>query len=274
MNNKKIIFFDIDGTLLNEKKVIPSTTIEALTRLKQAGHQIFVCTGRTKCMLPKEIIDLDFDGYVYGGGTALEYEGQLLHFVEISYDQIVSLTQLLKRYNISYAYEGHDYVYLEKQSFHDERPYYRSFICALGEVCISFDGYDEIKASKVTCILPKEMTKEDRASFKETLQRDYHMIFHEQEDNGIMTDGLLEILPKGCTKGTGIELMADKLGIDLKNTVGVGDSNNDLEMLEVVETAICMGNGTSKAKALADFITKGINEDGIMHAMKTLEYIS
>src|SRR5574344_183341 len=98
MMEKKTIFFDIDGTLLNEKKEVPASTIEAINRLKQAGHQIFVCTGRTKCMLPKVITDIDFDGYVYGGGTALEYEDRLLQLVELTNDQIIQLADLMKKY--------------------------------------------------------------------------------------------------------------------------------------------------------------------------------
>ena len=273
MIDKKIIFFDIDGTLINEKKEVPASTIQALTELRQAGHQIFVCTGRTKCMLPKEITDLNFDGFVYGGGTALEYENQLLQLKELTYDQIMHLTELVNKYNISYVYEGHDHVYMENRFFQDERSYYKNFIRALGKVCVGFTSYQEIKASKITCVLPANISAEDKKAFVETVEREYQGIFHEQVDNGIMTDGLVEILPKGFTKGTGIERMAEILGISLEHTVGVGDSNNDLEMLEVVDTAICMGNGSRKAKELADFVTKGVNEDGIIYAMRNLEYI-
>ncbi len=271
--DKKIIFFDIDGTLINQNKEVSHSTAKTLKRLKEVGHQIFVCTGRTKCMLPKVVTDLDFDGYVYGGGTALEYENQLLKIMELSYDQILHLTELLKKYNISYVYEGHDNVYIEREFFQDNRYYYRNFIRTLGEVCIGFDHYREVKASKITCLLPNDMIEEDKKGFVQALEKDYEAIFHERTDNGIMTDGLVEILPKGCTKGTGIEEMAERLGVGLEHTVGVGDSNNDIEMLEVVDTAICMGNGSIKAKALADFITKDVNEDGIHYAMKTLQYI-
>ncbi len=271
--DKKIIFFDIDGTLINENKEVSYSTEKALKRLKEVGHQIFVCTGRTKCMLPKVVTDLAFDGYVYGGGTALEYENMLLKQMELSYEQILYLLELLKKYNISYVCEGHDNVYIERVCLDDDRYYYRNFIRTLGDVCIGFDDYREIKASKITCLLPSDMTEEHKKDFVKALEKDYEAIFHEKTDNGIMTDGLVEILPKGCTKGTGIEEMADRLGIGLEHTVGVGDSNNDIEMLEVVDTAICMGNGSIRAKALADFITKDVNEDGIHYAMKTLQYI-
>ena len=271
--SKKILFFDIDGTLINEHKEVSASTVEALTSLKNAGHEIFVCTGRTKCMLPKVVTDLLFDGFVYGGGTALEHENELLELEELSYNQIMELTDLLKKYNISYVYEGHDKVYIEREFFDDNRYYYRNFIRTLGDVCVSFDDYREIKASKITCVLPQGMTNKKEEEFVAALDNKYQAIFHERTDNGIMTDGLVEILPKGCTKGTGIERMASQLGITLENTVGIGDSNNDLEMLEVVGTAICMGNGSSQAKALADFVTRSVNEDGILHAMKTLEYI-
>lgn len=273
MTEKKILFFDIDGTLINEKKEVSVTTALALKRLKQAGHKVFICTGRTKCMLPKVVTDLEFDGFVLGGGTALEYEGKSLMLKELTYEQIMYLTNLLKKYNISYVYEGQDLVYMERESFKDERSYYKNFITTLGKVCVAVDSYEAIKASKITCVYPGNITKEDRTAFADALKDGYHAVFHERVDNGIMTDGLVEILPKGHTKGTGIEKVAELLGLNMNQTVGVGDSNNDLEMLEVVNTAICMGNGSKQAKALSDFITKGVNEDGILYAMETLGFI-
>ena len=272
-SDKKFVFFDIDGTLLNANKEVAASTLTALHELKCAGHQIFVCTGRTKCMLPKVITDIDFDGYVYGGGTALEYESQMLLLEELNYDQIVQVAELLKKYNCAYVFEGNENVYMENRFFHDERSYYRNFMRSLGEVCIGFDSYDEIKASKATCIFPDDMPVEDKKLLVEKLMSEYQCILHERVDNGIMTDGLVEVLPKDFTKGTGIERMSEKLGISISQTVGVGDSNNDLEMLKVVGTAICMGNGTEQAKNLADFITKGVNENGILYAMTTLGYI-
>ncbi len=271
--DKKTIFFDIDGTLINEKKEVPVSTVDTLQKLKDAGHHIFICTGRTKCMLPKVVTDLEFDGYVYGCGTGLEYEKKNLHLKELSYEQVLYLTDMLKRYNISYVYEGHKNVFLERELLNDERSYYKNFIRQLGDICISFDDYKEVHASKITCIYPPNMLVDDRDAFEKALEDEYELICHERVDNGIMTDGLVEIMPKGYTKGTGIQSMVERLGMDLDDTVGVGDSNNDLEMLKIVDTAICMGQGSSQAQELADFVTKGVNEDGIEYAMKTLGYI-
>lgn len=272
-NEKKMIFFDIDGTLIDAKKEVSPSTKLALQQLKEAGHQVFICTGRTKCMLPKVITDLDFNGFVYGGGSGLEYENQLLHLQELTYDEIMYLTDLLNRYHISYVYEGHKNVFIEERFFQDKRAYFSEFIKTIGKVCISFDSYEEIRASKITCIYSAEFTPEKKTAFAAEIKDNYHVIFHEKTDDGILTDGLVEILPKGCTKGYGIEKLVTEMHRDMKETVGVGDSNNDLEMLEVVDMAICMGNGSKQAKERADFITRSVNEDGIMYAVKTLGYI-
>ena len=72
--NNKIMFFDIDGTLLSEKThSIPESTITALKKAKENGHLIFINTGRTFSLIDNCIKDLDPDGYVCGCGTYIRY---------------------------------------------------------------------------------------------------------------------------------------------------------------------------------------------------------
>lgn len=81
MNNKKILFFDIDGTLLTPHPFkVPESTKLALTKAHENGHLLFINTGRTKAMMPPEIADLPFDGYVYGCGTHIYMDNKLLYF--------------------------------------------------------------------------------------------------------------------------------------------------------------------------------------------------
>ena len=81
MNNKKILFFDIDGTLLTPHPfTVPESTKLALKKAHENGHLLFINTGRTKAMMPEEISELHFDGYVYGCGTHIYMDNKLLFF--------------------------------------------------------------------------------------------------------------------------------------------------------------------------------------------------
>lgn len=83
----------------------------------------------------------------------------------------------------------------------------------------------------------------------------------------------VDILPAGGSKAEGINKMIERLGFKLKDVYAFGDGLNDLEMLREVGTGVAMGNGVPEAKALADFITSDVSEDGIWNGLKELNLI-
>ena len=76
------------------------------------------------------------------------------------------------------------------------------------------------------------------------------------------------MVPKGTSKATGIAWLCQYLGVPVADTYGVGDSVNDLDMLQFVGHGIAMGNGTDVAKKAAEYVTADIHEDGIYRAMQ------
>ena len=79
---------------------------------------------------------------------------------------------------------------------------------------------------------------------------------------------VVEGVPKGFSKATGIQVICEKLGLPHENTYAFGDSVNDLDMLKYVAHGIAMGNGMPEAKAAANYVTDDILEDGIYNACK------
>ena len=83
MENRKILFFDIDGTLLSHRTLtIPESAKRAVRKAKENGHLIFINTGRTISVINKEIKDLGFDGYICGCGSYIEVDGEVNGKVE------------------------------------------------------------------------------------------------------------------------------------------------------------------------------------------------
>ena len=85
---------------------------------------------------------------------------------------------------------------------------------------------------------------------------------------------VLECTPKGTSKATGIEWLCKHLGVAKEDTYGIGDSINDLEMLQCVGHGIAMGDGTQAAKDVAEYVTTPLWEDGIYHALQHYGLIS
>lgn len=269
---QRILFFDIDGTLLNSEGVVPASAQEALKKLKENGQLLFVCTGRTKCMIPKQILDLPFDGIISGAGTYVEYGKEILEKYEMSAEEVVERVLKLRELKISYALEGIEHIYVEDGRFPDRKPYHSAFLETLRDVVQYIKQLEQVKVSKITCVLQESVEGEIKSTIKE-LEQYFNVIVHEMNGEKVLTDGLVELMPKGYSKATGIQAVVKKLGMQQVQTIGVGDSNNDLEMLGYVNTAVCMGNGTAMAKEKSDLITSDIDDNGIYNAMMQLKLI-
>ena len=78
MSNRKILFFDIDGTLISESSgEIPESTKTALKRAQENGHITIINTGRTRALIEPRLQDMGFDGYICGGGNYIEIGGKV-----------------------------------------------------------------------------------------------------------------------------------------------------------------------------------------------------
>ena len=87
----KIVFFDIDGTIYSYEKGIPKDTAKAIELLKANGHIPVICTGRTKCMIYPDFINLGFDNIIAGAGTYCETNGKELYYKKLEELLTVSL---------------------------------------------------------------------------------------------------------------------------------------------------------------------------------------
>ena len=90
-----------------------------------------------------------------------------------------------------------------------------------------------------------------------------------------LTDGFVngELINRKFNKGTGIKAICDHLGCTLADTIGFGDSDNDLQMTDVAGISVCMANGSENLKKRCDRIAPSVYEDGIAKEFKALGLI-
>lgn len=263
MENKKtpqLIFFDIDGTLIDEKtKHMLDSTKEAIRIARANGHICMINTGRTKRLVGKGITDqAEFDGLLMGCGTMIEYHGEVLFHKTLTAELSVRILEALKKYRIDALLEG------RTENFSDslENMYTESFKSfARGYAGRNYDTYENAPGN-----YDKIFAYTDDAEAMEAFRQEFadELDFIEREND------FREIVPKGYSKATAMQFIADKLHIPMENTVAIGDSNNDLPMLKCAHTSIAMGNSTEKVLEIADYITTAVNEDGIWNALKWL----
>ncbi|ALV20880.1 MULTISPECIES: Cof-type HAD-IIB family hydrolase [Carnobacterium] len=257
---KKMLFFDIDGTLLNdEKKALPSTK-KALKELKENGHEIVIATGRNLSLAQSVIDEFDFDNYIICNGAAGYYHNRLVYENKLDRSEFDRLLKVADTQNHAIIYESAEALRRRHaetnikmtaamKSFGagvppQDQDYYLHHPMYQGLIFYS----DSEKAAYENGQFPK---------FK----------FIRWHDSGV------DIVPHDGSKAHTILKFAKSQGFDIEDTIAFGDGLNDLEMISEVGIGVAMGNALETVKLRADKITSNCNEDGIYVALKELHLI-
>lgn len=254
----KMIFFDIDGTIWDERMVIPPSTKRAFAELKKNGHRTFLCSGRARGNIrSRELFDLGVDGVIAACGNHVEMNGEILHENLLAPELVEKVIRLLQECHMPVVLEGPQYHWIDEKGF-EEDPYVAYILKEMGETALPLKGYSrDIRINKFSAdILPDT----DYARIRRELEGE--LTFLEHEGN------VVEFVPKGTSKATGISWLCEHFGVPRADTYAVGDSVNDLDMLEFVGHGIAMGNASHAAREAAEYVTADIHEDGIYKAMR------
>ncbi len=255
---KKIMFFDIDGTLLPEGgEPIPKSTLRALKLARAVGNLLYVNTGRPEVNVDDNIRQLGFDGYVCGCGTYIECCGQEIYYRTVERELCLSTVRLLRECDAVPMFERRDCVAFDptaRESLMIQAV--KEGFAVVGKD-VSHTTEDEDFSFDKFIICYDEKT--DLVRLKPELEKNFFWI-----DRG---EGFAEIVPLGCSKATGIERVLAFHGIDRSCAYAVGDSLNDLPMFSAVGTSIAMENGQALIP-YADYVTDDILKDGIYNAME------
>lgn len=251
---KRIAFFDIDGTLVDHSmnkdsfiECVPDSTKEALKRLKAAGVQPVIATGRGKEAVADFAAQLGIDSLITSNGQEITYQGATLFQQFIDAATIKKLFQRFEEQNINVLYETAGGVYaVTKQQ---EIVAKRIGINYLDEGALPEDVLQMIIAT-------------DRSDEIQQLIPELKAVK--------VAPNAVNILPFKVSKASGIHQLLDTLDIPIENSLAFGDEENDLEMFDAVGTAVAMGNATAELKEKADFVTKEVWNDGIYHACTEL----
>lgn len=253
----KFIFFDIDGTIWDDQMEIPESTKWTFENLRKKGHKVFLCSGRARSNIQSQkLFDLGIDGIIAACGNHVEMDGEILHEELLDQDLVKRIVEHLERCKMPAVLEGPKYHWINEEGF-EEDPFVAYLWTDMGEKALPLRGYsDDICINKFSADVLEET---DYEGVKEGLGEYFDILEH--------TQNVVEFVPKGSSKATGIDWLCKHLGIANEDTYAVGDSVNDLDMLSYVGHGIAMGNATDVAKSAAEYVTKDLHEDGLYFAM-------
>lgn len=248
----KAAFFDVDGTLLSHvTKTVSQSAREAIAKLKAAGIQCVLATGRQMIALEQlQLTELPFDGYVTLNGQVVLDEGkQILHGVPIVGEALDYLLRTFRDNDLPVMLVEKDRMYV---NFIDERVVrvheaISSPLPSLGE----YSGGDVYQI----CVY---MADDDEAKLKPIAG---------QCEIARWNLGGVDVIAKGGGKVAGILRYLDANGIKPEEIIAFGDGDNDVDMLKFAGIGVCMGNGWESAKEAADYVTADVDADGIHLAL-------
>ena len=250
MSKVKIIFFDIDGTLIDTtKKAISEKTVDTLVRLREKGIKICIATGRAPASVPK-FEEIDFDAYLTFNGSYCFNKKEAILSTPIPKDDVMKIVANAARINRATSIANKERVVAN--GVDDDIVQYFAF--ANLEVPVS-DDFNEVLNDEIYQVMMGG-TKEE-----------YDEILRDTENAKITSwwDRGVDIIPSNSGKGKGIEAILEYYGIDRTESMAFGDGGNDIEMLQTVGTGVAMGNALDHVKEVADEICGTSADDGIYH---------
>ena len=268
----KALFFDLDGTLLDSRKRIPASAVEALLEARKRGIKVFVATGRSirvdKMLGWTEEVQL-FDGGVYCNGACLHLHGQTRYMV-LPPAVVRSVIHEVSRYpDVHLALNGEG----ARHAFNFTPP--PSLMGPWGVTPQDIFPLDDaaIHSAIKMLIFYKELVNSTRPLPEELFPR----LLAQCSDQAQMylTDqgANIQIVSKGATKHAGIQRLCQELSLSEEEIVVFGDDLNDVEMLSRFPHSVAMGNAVPQARDCARYITRTNDQDGIAYALRELLHI-
>ena len=274
--NTKYIFLDIDGTLVGYDSKIPASALKALKMAQANGHKIIIASGRNYGSIYKDLLSaVDFDGIIAAGGSCVIVDGKVIFESFIEGDDLAFVIDYFRANGINYLLATKDDIYAE--------PVFNNYVIP-GMIQ---NGYNEdlvmqayggnIEVEDVRLVKGGEKLAYFTSPFlPDKIAKDLDGRFYVVDfsvGNVSASTYFGEMNNAGITKASGIDEYLACVGGSLEDTIAIGDSANDLEMLEHAHIAVAMGNGTDAAKKSADFVTTDVDKDGIYNAFIKLGLI-
>lgn len=276
---KKIIFLDVDGTLVDYENRLPESAVKAIRQAKANGHRVYICTGRSKAEVYPELWEIGLDGMIGGNGSYVEDHGHVIMHQHITLEQCKRIVDWLHEKQLEFYLESNNGLFasehFEEKALRAIQEYSRrkgksdSDTRTVRDVFpdMIFDGnLYRNDLNKVSYLL---------SSYRDFLDTKAHFPDLQSGTWGGKGETALfgDLGVKDITKAHAIEQLLSYLHADRQNTLAFGDAKIDIPMLEYCAVGVAMKNGGPEIKEMADYITDDVENDGLYKAFCHFELI-
>lgn len=261
---------DMDGTLLDSQDTISEENETALKKLQQNGVEVIIASGRLDLMVKRYIYQLNLKGHVIScnGGLIRNIEtGEIVYSKAMDKAAVKEIITYCIEKNVDYLLYTADLIYSTRDNPRAIR--YEKMNNAMSEnLRFPVEYIDDypIKCleDKDTDILKVLLICKNQSELDQ-LQGE----FNQYNSLTVVSSavGLLDIMATDTSKGKALQLLAERLNINLEHAIAFGDNHNDIDLLQSVGMPIAMENSVDQLKAVAKYITKSNDESGIGYAI-------
>ena len=279
-NGSKILFIDVDGTLVDYQGCLPDSAVRAIRAARAAGHRVYICTGRSRAEVYPPLWEIGLDGMIGGNGSYVEDHGQVVMHQLITPAQARRIVDWLHSRRLEFYLESNSGLYasegfetaalpaMQEYGRRKGRPGQKSVRQAFPDMIFGCTGdalyRDDL--NKVSYLLGSYQDYLDTAAQFPDMQNG---TWGGAGETALFGD----IGVKDITKANAIEHLLAHLGAERGDTIAFGDAKVDIPMLEYCGYGVAMGSGGEEIKAMADLVTDGVEEDGLYNAFVRLGLI-
>lgn len=250
---QSLVFFDLDGTLLNKDSFIEPVVEEALHKLKLNGHLPIIATGRPYSQIKNILDNTIIDTYILVNGQTIIFEGKVIYNSSFDVDEIREFHRLASRYEIPLALYG--------ENSHVVTEVTDTVQNALNYFNIPMPKVDSnyfMHSSVLMMLLFTENEEYDNL-FKKLFPS---MNFYRTSPFSV------DVIHSHNSKARSIDKLKTHMLAEGSTTYAFGDGLNDVVMLKNADFSIAMGNAIQEAKDVSDIVVSSNNENGIIEGLK------
>ncbi|HCY06898.1 MAG TPA: Cof-type HAD-IIB family hydrolase [Erysipelotrichaceae bacterium] len=275
----KIIFIDVDGTLINYENKLPESAKKAVIQARKNNHLVYLCTGRSKAEMPDYILDIGLDGIICGNGSYVEHNGKVIMHKLISEEDAKEIVDWLHSKNLEFYLESNNGLFASRNFREVGKKPIQQYSANKGET-----NYQNLEVEDVLhgLIFDGKLYRDDlnKVSFVLNSYQDYLDAKEKFSHLPVGTWGgkgekalFGDIGVANVTKENAIDYLLKYLKRDVKDTFAFGDAIIDISMLEFCNIGVAMNSGQKEIKEIADYVTDDVDKDGLYNAFKHFNLI-
>lgn len=273
----KVIFMDVDGTLLTYENILPPSATVAIRSARKNGNKVYICTGRSRAEVYDYIWEIGLDGMIGGNGSYVESDGKVIMHQVISPDDAKKIVDWLHNRKLEFYLESNAGLFASENFETRGETTIQEYSARKGKTMQTVrDAFPEMIFGE------KNLYRSDlnKVSFILESYQDYLDAAKEFSHLKVGTWGgagetalFGDIGVANIDKAHAIDVLLKYLGADKKDTIAFGDAKIDIPMFEYCEIGVAVASGGDEIKAVADFVTDAVADDGIYNAFKKLNLI-